>query len=152
MPTSETWIALLALTGMEVVLGIDNIVFISILVGRLPDPARSRIRSLGISIALLTRLGLLFSISWVMSLTQPLFSAVSQDFSGRDLILLGGGLFLLGKATFEIHAKVEGDPEHGAREGVTRRAGELHQAAQAILFLGCESHGASPGAGTIAKR
>lgn len=103
--------ALLTLTAMETVLGIDNIIFIAILVGRLPEEKRKRIQNLGISLALLIRVGLLFSINWIMGLTAPLFSLVDHSFSGRDLILLGGGLFLIGKATFEIHHKIEGDPE-----------------------------------------
>lgn len=96
---------------METVLGIDNIVFISILVGKLPEHQRAKTRNIGIALALIIRLGLLFSISWVMGLTEPLFNIMDFSFSGRDLILLFGGLFLIGKATFEIHHKVEGDPE-----------------------------------------
>lgn len=103
--------SLLTLTAMETVLGIDNIVFISILVGKLPEHQRAKTRNIGIALALIIRLGLLFSISWVMGLTEPLFNIMDFSFSGRDLILLFGGLFLIGKATFEIHHKVEGDPE-----------------------------------------
>jgi len=104
-------IALFTLTAMETVLGIDNIVFISILVARVSEENRDKVRQLGISLALILRLGLLFSISWVMGLTQPIFSLASYEFSGRSLILLAGGLFLIGKSTFEIHHKVEGEPE-----------------------------------------
>ncbi|MBI4237271.1 MAG: TerC family protein [Deltaproteobacteria bacterium] len=107
MPTSETWIALLALTGMEVVLGIDNIVFLSILVGKLPLAEQARARLIGLSLALLMRLGLLAAISWVMGLTAPLFVLFDHAFSGRHLILLGGGLFLVAKATHEIYDKME---------------------------------------------
>jgi predicted tellurium resistance membrane protein TerC len=109
--TSETITALLTLTAMETVLGIDNIIFIAILVDRLPKDQQAKTRNIGISMALVIRIALLFSISWIMTLKEPLFSVMSQSFSGRDLILLGGGLFLLAKSTFEIHHKVEGDPQ-----------------------------------------
>lgn len=105
--TAEGLIALLTLTAMEIVLGIDNIVFISILVSKLPQSQQAKARNLGLSLALIVRLGLLFSISWVMSLTEPLFSVFGLEMSGRNLILLLGGLFLVGKATFEIHEKFE---------------------------------------------
>ncbi|NUN48997.1 MAG: TerC family protein [Candidatus Brocadiae bacterium] len=114
--------ALLTLTLMEVILGIDNVVFIAILVGKLPKHQQRFARNLGMALALVCRLGLLFSISWVMRLTKPLFSvtwgAVGLDhgFSGRDLILLGGGLFLIGKASTEIYHKLEGD-DHAAAAG-----------------------------------
>jgi predicted tellurium resistance membrane protein TerC len=104
----DTLVSLLTLTAMEIVLGIDNIVFISILTGRLPPAQQPLARRLGLGLALVMRLGLLFAISWVMSLTNPLFSVMGRDFSGRHLILLGGGLFLIGKATHEIHTKLEG--------------------------------------------
>ncbi|MCM2277162.1 MAG: TerC family protein [Oligoflexia bacterium] len=107
----DSLIALLSLTAMEIVLGIDNIVFIAILVGKLPKARQAKARSIGISLALLTRLGLLFSISWVMGLTEPFFTAFSRDVSGRDLILLLGGLFLIGKSTYEIHDKFEAHHE-----------------------------------------
>lgn len=100
-------VALLTLTAMEIVLGIDNIVFISILVSKLPQELQAKARTFGISLALLARLGLLFSISWVMGLTTPLFSVFSKEITGRDLILVLGGLFLIGKATYEIHDKLE---------------------------------------------
>lgn len=107
--TTEALVALVTLTGMEIVLGIDNIVFISILVAKLPTDKQKKARQIGISLALIARLILLFSISWVMGLTQPLFSVAGYEMSGRNLILLLGGLFLLGKATFEIHNKLEPD-------------------------------------------
>lgn len=110
--TPEGLIALLTLTAMEVVLGIDNIVFISILVAKLPAHQQTKARNIGLTLALVARLGLLFSISWVMSLTQPLFSVFGFEMSGRNIILLLGGLFLVGKATFEIHEKLE-VPDHG---------------------------------------
>lgn len=108
----NAWISLVTLTVLEIVLGIDNIVFISILAGKLPVDQQKKARQTGIALALLTRVLLLFSISWVIGLTVPLFRVVGQDISGRDIILLLGGLFLLGKATFEIHARLEGAVEH----------------------------------------
>lgn len=108
MPT-DAIIALATLTGMEVVLGLDNIIFISILAARLPAEQQGKARQLGLGLALFMRLGLLFSLSWIMSLTEPLFSVASKSFSGRDLILTLGGLFLVGKATYEIHHKLEGE-------------------------------------------
>ncbi len=109
--TTQSITALLTLTAMETVLGIDNIIFIAILVARLPQEKQAKTRNIGIGLALLIRIGLLFSINWIMTLKEPLFSLFGQSFSGRDLILLGGGLFLIAKSTFEIHHKVEGDPE-----------------------------------------
>ena len=107
----EIWIALATLTALELVLGIDNIIFISILAGRLPEAQRDRARKLGILGAAVTRLGLLFMIAWIIGLTAPLFSLFGQAFSWRDLILIGGGLFLIAKATHEIHQKLEGASE-----------------------------------------
>ncbi len=109
--TAANLTSLVTLTAMETVLGIDNIIFIAILVGRLPAESQNKTRNIGIALALVIRIILLFSISWIMTLTEPLFNLFAHDFSGRDLILLGGGLFLLAKATFEIHHKVEGDPQ-----------------------------------------
>lgn len=103
----EGWVALLSLTAMEIVLGIDNIVFISIMTGRLPPESQPRARSLGLMLALVTRLGLLFTLSWLMRLTAPLFTILDRGISGRDLILIAGGLFLVGKAVHEIHDKLE---------------------------------------------
>jgi predicted tellurium resistance membrane protein TerC len=105
--TVEALTALLTLSLMEIVLGIDNIVFIAILVAKVPLEQREKIRKIGIMLALLMRLVLLFSISWVMGLKEPLFSVLNLSFSGRDLILLFGGLFLIAKATLEIHQKIE---------------------------------------------
>ena len=105
---TETLIALFTLTAMETVLGIDNIIFISILVAKLDPAKRDRIRNIGITLALIIRLGLLFSLSWIMSLTEPFMTVMGKGFSGRDIIMLAGGLFLIAKATYEIHHKVEG--------------------------------------------
>lgn len=107
----EAWISLATLTALEIVLGIDNIIFISILVGRLPEKQRNLARRLGLSLAMIARLALLFSISWVMGLTKPWFEILNVAISGRDLILIGGGLFLLAKATHEIHNSLEGMDE-----------------------------------------
>lgn len=116
----DTWAALLALTSLEIVLGIDNIVFIAILSDRLPKEQQGLAYKLGLAAALITRLLLLFTISWVMGLTEPLFSLMDHGFSGRDLILLGGGLFLIGKASHEIFEKVEGhEEEHQSGGGPT---------------------------------
>ena len=108
----DAWIALATLTLLEIVLGIDNIVFISILSEKARADQRAKARQLGLGIAMLTRIMLLFSIVWVMRLTEPLFVALGRELSGRDLILLGGGLFLLYKATHEIHEKLEGEEHH----------------------------------------
>lgn len=107
----EAWIALGTLTALEIVLGIDNIIFISILVGRLPQHQREFGRRVGIGLAMITRLALLFSIAWVMGLEESWFSVLDQEISGRDLILIGGGLFLLFKSTHEIHNSLEGVEE-----------------------------------------
>jgi len=108
----EAWIALGTLTALEIVLGIDNIIFISILVGRLPQHQRELGRRVGIGLAMLTRLGLLFSIAWVMSLKETWFTVLAQEISGRDVILILGGLFLLFKSTHEIHNSLEGVEEN----------------------------------------
>ena len=104
----EGWIALGTLTALEIVLGIDNIIFISVLVARLPEAQRTIARRLGLGLAMVARLGLLFSISWIMGLTQPWFALFGNQISGRDVILIAGGLFLLAKATHEIHYSLEG--------------------------------------------
>lgn len=109
----QAWIALATLTALEIVLGIDNIIFISILVSRLPDAQRSRARVLGLALAMVTRVLLLLSLTWIMKLTAPFFTILGQDISGRDLILIFGGLFLLAKSTHEIHASLEGSHEDG---------------------------------------
>lgn len=113
--TPEAWAALATLTILEIVLGIDNIIFISILVGRLPSHQRAVARNVGLMLAMLTRLGLLAAITWVMGLTATWFTVLGQAISGRDVILISGGLFLLAKATHEIHNSLEG--EEDARRG-----------------------------------
>lgn len=117
MFTTETITALVSLTFMEIVLGIDNIVFIAILTNRLPEAQRGKARSLGISFALLTRLLLLFSISWIMSMTEPIVEIFGAGYSVRDFILIAGGLFLIGKSTREIHDEMEGIEEEAPLEG-----------------------------------
>src|SRR3970040_506447 len=113
LASPEAWIALGTLTALEIVLGIDNIIFISILVGRLPPNRRAFARQIGLGLAMIGRLVLLFSISWVMGLTEPWFTVLNQAISGRDVVLIGGGLFLLAKATHEIHNSMEGIKDRG---------------------------------------
>jgi len=108
----EIWIGLITLTALEVILGIDNVVFISILAGKLPEDKQARARGVGLSLALLTRIVLLLSLAWIIGLTTPLVTILGKGISGRDLILLGGGLFLLAKSTHEIHNKLEGADGH----------------------------------------
>jgi predicted tellurium resistance membrane protein TerC len=105
----EAWIALTTLIALEIVLGIDNIIFISILVGRLPPDQRELARRLGIGFAMVTRLALLFSLSWIIGLTDPWFTVLGEEISGRDIVLIFGGLFLLFKSTKEVHAALEGE-------------------------------------------
>jgi predicted tellurium resistance membrane protein TerC len=109
LASPETWISLLTLTVLEIVLGIDNVVFIAILAGKLPEGQREKARRLGLSLALITRILLLLSITWIMGLKRELFSLLGHAFTGRDLILLLGGLFLIAKATKEIHERLEGE-------------------------------------------
>lgn len=113
----EAWIALATLTVLEIVLGVDNIIFISILTGRLPEEKRDAAAKMGLGFALVTRLLLLLSISWIMSLTEPWFTVFGQSVSGRDLVLIVGGLFLLGKSTHEIHKSLEVPEEAHASGG-----------------------------------
>jgi len=126
----NTWIAFFMLAALEIVLGIDNIIFISILVGRLPPAQRDAGRRLGLGFAMVSRIALLLSLAWVMTLTHPLFTVFAQDLSGRDLILLGGGLFLLYKASHEIFLEVE------ARQPKDESAGATTAASGAALFWG----------------
>jgi predicted tellurium resistance membrane protein TerC len=126
----QAWIALLTLTALEIVLGIDNVIFISILAGKLPANQQKKARQLGLALAMITRILLLMSLSWIIRLTAPLFEVMGHEISGRDLILIGGGLFLLGKATFEIHDKLEGE-EHER----TSRAASFGSVIAQILVL-----------------
>lgn len=112
----QIWIAFLTLTVLELVLGIDNVIFISILSGKLPDNQQQKARYIGLTLALVMRIGLLFSLTWVMGLTEPLFTIWGQHVSGRDLILLLGGLFLIGKSTHEIHGSLEGEEGHASKK------------------------------------
>jgi predicted tellurium resistance membrane protein TerC len=127
----EGWIALGTLTVLEIVLGIDNIVFISILAGKLRQEDRARARRVGLSLAMIIRILLLLSITWVMSLTAPLFAVLGWEISGRDVILLVGGLFLIGKSTLEIHEKLEGVEGHGSAKAAKSFASVIIQ----ILLL-----------------
>jgi len=127
----EIWVALVTLTSLEVVLGIDNIIFISILAGKLPAEQQKRARTTGLAVAMLSRIALLFSLASVMRLTAPWFTILGREISGRDLILIVGGLFLIAKSTHEIHEKVEGHGEHG----VTRAAASFASVIIQILIL-----------------
>jgi len=127
----ESWIAFLALLSLEIVLGIDNIIFISILAGKLRPEQQPRARTVGLGLAMFIRILLLLSLSWVVRLTAPLFSILGKEISGRDLILILGGLFLLAKATFEIHEGLEGEPGHSSAKIKPTFSGVLVQ----ILLL-----------------
>jgi predicted tellurium resistance membrane protein TerC len=130
--TAENLVALATLAGLEIVLGIDNIVFISILTSKLPQERQASARRIGLLLAMGMRIALLFTISWVMKLTAPLFSVPGTEISGRDLILIGGGLFLIGKATWELHDKLEGGHhEHGK----VRKAASFGSILVQILLL-----------------
>jgi predicted tellurium resistance membrane protein TerC len=131
MSSPEGWVALLTLSVLEIVLGIDNIVFISILAGKLRPEERGRARQVGLGLAMFIRIALLLSITWVMGLTSPWFTVLSQEISGRDLILIIGGLFLLAKSTHEIHDKLEGEEGHASGRVAASFAGVIIQ----ILLL-----------------
>lgn len=135
----ETLIALVTLTALEIVLGIDNIIFISILVGRLPEELRQKARFIGLLLAMLTRILLLFSLTWVMGLTDPLFTLLGKAISGRDLILIGGGLFLLYKSTHEIHTNLEGEEGSEDRSISASFAGVLTQIAILDIVFSLDS-------------
>lgn len=125
----EAWMALATLLALEIVLGIDNIVFITILVNRLPEAERNRARTLGIGFAMLSRLALLFSLTWIVGMVAPWFSLFGQEISGRDLVLIGGGLFLLAKATHEIHSSLEtvdaGEKMHDSTVGFSATIAQI---------------------------
>ena len=123
----ESWIALLTLTALEIVLGIDNIIFISILAGKLPEDQQKMGRQVGLLMAMITRILLLFSIAWLTRLTAPLFNVFSYEISGRDIILIVGGLFLLGKSTFEIHERLEGEEGHASQKVAVSLSGVIVQ-------------------------
>jgi predicted tellurium resistance membrane protein TerC len=131
----ENAIALATLTGLEIVLGIDNIVFISILTGKLPEAVRGRARRVGMSGAMFMRIGLLLTLSWVMRLTSPLFAPLGHEISGRDLILLVGGLFLIGKSTFEIHERMEGDSPASVAGGKGKKVPTFGSVIAQIMVL-----------------
>jgi predicted tellurium resistance membrane protein TerC len=117
LTSPEAWAALLTLTALEIVLGIDNVIFLSVIVARIPEPQAKRARQIGLALALIFRILLLSLLVWLIGLTEAVFSVRGMAFSWRDIILIGGGLFLIAKATHEIHAEVEGADEPGAKKG-----------------------------------
>jgi len=135
----HAWLALATLTALEIVLGVDNIIFISILCGRLPEQQRAKARNFGLMLAMLTRLGLLFAITWIMTLTASLFAVFDKEFSGRDLILIGGGLFLLWKSVHEIHNSLEGEVEEQAGGGAATFGAVIAQIAIIDIVFSLDS-------------
>jgi predicted tellurium resistance membrane protein TerC len=135
----EAWIALLTLTGLEIVLGIDNIVFISILASKLPFNQQARARTIGLTLAMITRILLLLSLTWIMRLKGPLFAVLEHEFSGRDLILLVGGIFLIWKSTHEIHERLEGESESERAARAATMGGVLVQIALLDLVFSLDS-------------
>ncbi len=135
----EAWVALATLTALEIVLGIDNIIFISILVAKLPEEQRDRARRLGLGLAMFARLALLFSIAWVMGLVEPLFSLFGREISARDLILIGGGLFLIAKSTHEIHDSFEDPPDSNSNIAVSSFGAILVQIAILDIVFSLDS-------------
>ncbi|GJL63208.1 MAG: membrane protein [Nitrospirales bacterium] len=135
----EAWLALGTLTALEIVLGIDNIIFISILAGKLPVAEQARARVLGLGVAMFSRLALLFSLSWLMGLTAPWFAIFGHDFSGRDLILIAGGLFLLVKSTLEIHERLEGQESEGTTSAATSFTAVIVQIAVLDIVFSLDS-------------
>lgn len=129
--TFESAVALLSLTALEIVLGIDNIIFIAVITGRLPENVRDKARNFGIGLAMISRIILLLGIGFIMRLTTPLFTVLEHAVSGRDIVMLLGGLFLLAKATFEIHEKIEGPGE----KSVTKTAASMASAMAQIVVL-----------------
>ncbi len=135
----QAWIGLATLTALEIVLGIDNIIFISILAGRLPREQQQRARTIGLALAMLMRIGLLLSLSWIVRLTAPLFTVLGQEISGRDLVLLLGGLFLIAKSTHEIHNRLEGEGSHGSGKSAATLGGVLIQIALLDIVFSLDS-------------
>jgi len=137
----NAWLALITLTALEIVLGIDNIIFISILAGKLPEAQRAKARTIGLAMAMGTRLALLASLVWMMRLTAPLFTiaVLNQEISGRDLILIIGGLFLLAKSTMEIHDKLEGEEESSAGRAAATFASVIIQIALLDIVFSLDS-------------
>jgi predicted tellurium resistance membrane protein TerC len=123
----QVWASLVTLTGLEIVLGIDNLVFIAIVAGRLPPEHQNRARQVGLALALITRLALLASIFWIIGLTRPLFDLFGQPVSWRDIVLIGGGLFLVYKGTWEIHRRLEGEEQEETADGRTGFTGVVAQ-------------------------
>jgi predicted tellurium resistance membrane protein TerC len=130
----HAWAALVALSALEIVLGIDNVIFISVLVSRLPDTHAKRARQIGLALAFIFRILLLFTLTWLMHLTAPLVSVFGVDISWRDIILIGGGLFLIAKATHEIHAEIEARDEDGETGAVSPRNAFLWVVAQLVMI------------------
>ena len=135
----QSWVALGTLTALEIVLGIDNIIFISVLVGRLPHARRNRARVLGLALAMVSRILLLLSLTWVMGLNKTLFEVFSREVSGRDLILIGGGLFLLAKSTREIHQSLMGEEAHEKARAGRRMLAVLAQIAVLDIVFSLDS-------------
>ena len=138
LTSPEAWVALLSLTALEIVLGVDNIIFISILVGRLPTAERQRARLIGLALAMLMRIGLLLTLAWMMRLTEPLFT-IGKEISGRDLILIGGGLFLLAKSVMEIHTSLESEDHERAEPSAAGFYGTLAQIAVIDIVFSLDS-------------
>ena len=135
----QAWLALGTLTALEIVLGIDNIIFISILASKLPQPQQPKARMVGLAVAMITRLLLLFSLSWLMGLTAPWFTVLSYEISGRDVILIAGGLFLLVKSTLEIHDKLEGEESHESAQAAATFASVIIQIALLDIVFSLDS-------------
>lgn len=135
----QAWVALATLTALEIVLGIDNIVFISVLVGRLPKELRNKARTIGLALAMVMRILLLLTLTWIMRLTTPVFTVFQNAISGRDIILLAGGLFLLAKSTHEIHQSLEGEPESAKKKLARSFASVLIQIALLDMVFSLDS-------------
>jgi len=135
----QAWVALATLTALEIVLGIDNIVFISVLVGRLPKQHRNKARTIGLALAMVMRILLLLTLTWIMTLTTPVLTVFKNAISGRDIILLAGGLFLLAKSTHEIHKSLEGEPESARKKFAGSFASILIQIAVLDIVFSLDS-------------